>query len=199
MVPFWFNVDSTPSVKAALPSSPDQPVSSHSFRIRAATTAASAKVSSWLIQQLGRWNSNCHQIYIRVPDQTIDNTCSLLSTTLTTNGVWNPDLMLQWNVTSIWRSDFIYICSWYISHTCNHWCLYCACRSLLLVSHPGILWWALFVVLGVTTWAFLWRSSSATGTFGTFLLASMWLVVYHAAWILGYTEPLVNYPMPHFG
>ena len=21
----------------------------------------------------------------------------------------------------------------------------------------------------------------------------------HAAWILGYTEPLVNYPMPHFG
>ena len=82
-------------VKAALPSPPDRPVSSHSFRIGAATTAASANVPSWLIQQLGRWNSNCHQIYIRIPDQTIDNTCSLLSTTLATNGVWNPDLMLQ--------------------------------------------------------------------------------------------------------
>ena len=73
----------------------NQPISSHSFRIGAATTAASANIPSWLIKQLGRWNSNCYQIYIRIPDHTIDSTSSLLAKTMHYPVVWDPDTMVQ--------------------------------------------------------------------------------------------------------
>ena len=47
------------------------PISSHSFRIGAATTVAYMGHPQWLIQKLGRWTSDCFKEYIRVPDNTI--------------------------------------------------------------------------------------------------------------------------------
>ena len=82
-------------LKSALPSNINNPISSHSFRIGAATTAASANIPSWLIKQLGRWNSNCYQIYIRIPDSTIDNTCTLLAKTMLYSHTWDPETMIQ--------------------------------------------------------------------------------------------------------
>lgn len=41
--------------------------SGHSFRIGAATTAASRSLPHWLIQTLGRWSSDCYLRYIRTP------------------------------------------------------------------------------------------------------------------------------------
>ena len=48
-------------------------MSSHSFRIGAATTAAAAGYPRWLIQALGRWSSNCYRDYIRIPQDTLQN------------------------------------------------------------------------------------------------------------------------------
>lgn len=39
----------------------------HSFRIGAATTAASANIAPWLIKVLGRWSSDCFERYIKTP------------------------------------------------------------------------------------------------------------------------------------
>lgn len=43
--------------------------SSHSFRIGAATVAAQRGIPDHLIQELGRWNSNAYQLYIRTPSE----------------------------------------------------------------------------------------------------------------------------------
>lgn len=47
-------------------------MSSHSFRIGAATTAAAAGYPKWAIQTLGRWASDCYRLYIRMPESTIN-------------------------------------------------------------------------------------------------------------------------------
>ena len=67
------------------------PVSSHSFRIGAATTAAAAGIPSWLIKSLGRWNSNCFATYVRIPDSTIAKTSRLIVNTKKLGEVWDPD------------------------------------------------------------------------------------------------------------
>ena len=56
-------------------------MSSHSFRIGAASTAAAAGFPRWLIQALGRWTSNCYRDYIRIPHTTLQT----VSVSLTKN------------------------------------------------------------------------------------------------------------------
>ena len=67
-------------------------LSSHSFRIGAATTAARMGHPRWLIQSMGRWTSDCFRDYIRIPDETIAKvSSSMLHQTVTTEG-FDPDL-----------------------------------------------------------------------------------------------------------
>ena len=46
-------------------------ISSHSLRIGAASTAAAMGCPKWLIQNMGRWASDCFRSYIRISDATI--------------------------------------------------------------------------------------------------------------------------------
>ena len=55
-------------------------MSSHSFRIGAASTAAAAGHPRWLIQALGRWSSNCFRDYIRIPKSTMSAVSRSLAT-----------------------------------------------------------------------------------------------------------------------
>ena len=67
-------------------------MSSHSFRIGAASTAAAAGHPRWLIQALGRWSSNCYRDYIRVPSSTLSQVSSSLAfLTSATYPTFDPD------------------------------------------------------------------------------------------------------------
>ena len=52
---------------------PHQSLKGHSFRIGAASVAASAGLPDWLIKVLGRWSSDCYQLYIRTPQSTLES------------------------------------------------------------------------------------------------------------------------------
>ncbi|XP_006815058.1 uncharacterized protein LOC102801440, partial [Saccoglossus kowalevskii] len=52
----------------------------HSFRIGAATTAASVHLPDHLIQTLGRWSSDCYRIYIRTPEKLLRYAFTALTT-----------------------------------------------------------------------------------------------------------------------
>ena len=67
-------------------------VSSHSFRIGAASTAASAGYPRWIIQSLGRWTSDCFRQYIRIPDSTITNVSKSLVNTSNFTNIYDPDV-----------------------------------------------------------------------------------------------------------
>ena len=67
-------------------------VSSHSFRIGAATTAAGAGHPRWLIQSLGRWTSDCFRSYIRIPNSTIANV-SRSMVNASYNKTFDPDVL----------------------------------------------------------------------------------------------------------
>ena len=54
-------------------------LTTHSFRIGAATTAAAAGHPRWLIQALGRWSSDCYRDYIRIPQTTLSNVSQSLT------------------------------------------------------------------------------------------------------------------------
>ena len=79
-------------LKSALPSSTNSPVSSHSLRIGAASTAASAGFPRWLIQQLGRWTSDCFRTYIQIPVNTFRHVSNALATTVRDGDQFDPDL-----------------------------------------------------------------------------------------------------------
>ena len=51
----------------------------HSYRISAATTAAAAKLPSWLNKTLGRWSSDCYKRYIQTPSSTLRNVAATLA------------------------------------------------------------------------------------------------------------------------
>ena len=70
---------------------PTELYASHSFRIRAATTAAEAGLPLWLIQTLGRWSSNCVALYVRTPSSILQKVPGLLAkASAGTQSVWNP-------------------------------------------------------------------------------------------------------------
>ena len=66
-------------------------MTSHSFRIGAATTAAAAGYPRWLIQALGRWSSNCYRDYIRIPHNTLQHVSRSLAQTHPTSVPFDPD------------------------------------------------------------------------------------------------------------
>ena len=45
----------------------------HSFRIGAASVVADASLPDWLIKVLGRWSSDCYQLYVRTPQSTLES------------------------------------------------------------------------------------------------------------------------------
>ena len=54
----------------------------HSYRNGAATTAAAAKLPSWLIKTLGRWTSDCYERYIKIPPVTLTGVSATLTSSL---------------------------------------------------------------------------------------------------------------------
>ena len=66
-------------------------ISTHSFRIGAATTAAAAGHPRWLIQSLGRWSSDCFRQYIRIPNETIDSVSRSLICEPRGYSIFDPD------------------------------------------------------------------------------------------------------------
>ena len=46
---------------------PYKSLKGHSFRIGAASTATATGLPIWLIKVLGRWSSDCYQLYIHTP------------------------------------------------------------------------------------------------------------------------------------
>ena len=68
-------------------------VSSHSFRIGAATTTANTGHPRWLIQSLGRWTSGSFSAYIRIPNNTILNVSKSMVDVAAYHRTFDPDVV----------------------------------------------------------------------------------------------------------
>ena len=66
-------------------------ISTHSFRIGAATTAAANGHPRWLIQSLGRWTSDCYRQYLRIPLATIQEVSQSMTQLVSTGSTYDPD------------------------------------------------------------------------------------------------------------
>ena len=51
----------------------------HSYRIGAATTAASVGLPAWLIKTMGRWSLDCYARYVRVPHSVLSDVSKTLA------------------------------------------------------------------------------------------------------------------------
>ena len=51
----------------------------HSYRIGAATTAASVGLPAWLIKTMSRWSSDCYARYVRVPHSVLSDVSKTLA------------------------------------------------------------------------------------------------------------------------
>lgn len=70
----------------------DANLSSHSFRIGAATTLANLGHPRWLIQSLGRWSSDCFRSYIRISDTTISSVSKSMVMQPLSLAQYDPDM-----------------------------------------------------------------------------------------------------------
>ena len=59
---------------------PYRSLKGHSFRIGTASVAAEAGLPDWLIKVLGRWSSDCYQLYIRTPQSTLESVAPRMAT-----------------------------------------------------------------------------------------------------------------------
>ena len=66
---------------------PSNNFDSHSFRIGDATSAVSAGIPTWLIKVLGRWSSDCYDLYIKTPQSTFLTVPKLLASCRSTHSV----------------------------------------------------------------------------------------------------------------
>ena len=66
-------------------------MSTHSFRIGAATTAAAAGHPRWLIQAMGRWSSDCYKVYLRIPEQTRWSVSADMASAKIVGETYDPD------------------------------------------------------------------------------------------------------------
>ena len=66
-------------------------MSTHSFRIGAATTAAAAGYPRWVIQALGRWKSDCYKVYTRVTDRYRKHLSAAMAAVVSQGGTLDPD------------------------------------------------------------------------------------------------------------
>ena len=73
-------------------SNTDANLSSHSFRIGAATTLANLGHPRWIIQSLGRWSSDCFRDYLRVSDAIIESISRSMVSQPTNMLTYDPDL-----------------------------------------------------------------------------------------------------------
>ena len=71
---------------------PTELYASHSFRIGAATTAAEAGLSPWLIQTLGRWSKATTSPHLSFHSLSGGVCASLVGSSITLQGVWLPPL-----------------------------------------------------------------------------------------------------------
>ena len=67
-------------------------ISSHSFCIRAASTAATAGFTAWLIQALGLWSSQCCTRYIRMFPATMASVPNKLVNVQSVKSTWSLEL-----------------------------------------------------------------------------------------------------------